>query len=141
MGLIHVPLLTGDPLPGFPHRAAIVLPIFLVAIWETDIIVVTVILMAAGTHTESSNEAVIIGLEAETPAQLPARPAGLPSHPNFEGSGTAVQLRAALVLEPEKRKQNKRLQDFICTSGIASPHLRGIFMPFSGHYVMVLALG
>lgn len=46
---IHVPLLTGDPLPGFPHRAAIVLPIFLVAIWETDIIIVTVILMAAGT--------------------------------------------------------------------------------------------
>lgn len=45
---INVPLLTGDPLPGFPHRAAIVLSIFLVAIWETDIILLTVILMAAG---------------------------------------------------------------------------------------------
>lgn len=46
---INVPLLTGDPLPGFPHRAAIVLSIFLVAIWETDISMVTVILMAAGS--------------------------------------------------------------------------------------------
>lgn len=46
---VHVPLLTGDPFPGFPHRAAIVLSIFLVAIWETDIIILTVILMAAGT--------------------------------------------------------------------------------------------
>lgn len=46
---INVPLLTGDPLPGFPHRAAIVLSIFLVAIWETDIRMVTVILMAAGS--------------------------------------------------------------------------------------------
>lgn len=41
---INVPLLTGDPLSGFPHRAAIVLSIFLVAICETDIIVMTVIL-------------------------------------------------------------------------------------------------
>lgn len=45
---INVPLLTGDPLSGFPHRAAIVLSIFLVAIWETDIITLAVILMAAG---------------------------------------------------------------------------------------------
>lgn len=45
---INVPLLTGDPLPGFPHRAAIVLSVSLVAVWETDIIIMTVILVAAG---------------------------------------------------------------------------------------------